>query len=283
MAAMRVAAYQFDVRRDESASNLREVESGLRRAAEAGAGLVVLPEMWPTSFPGPETDLTAALCETQECRARLAALATELDLLVCGTTFFAGEPGARPTNRLEVLERGVPLLHYDKVHLFSPTAEDESFAPGKLPPPTADTRAGRVAGVVCYDLRFPELTRIPFQDGAEILCVPAQWPMARAPHFRALAVGLAVVNQCYVVATNRTGEDVIGRRELRLSFPGNSLIVDPHGDVLAEGTGGAGLVSAEIDLDVVREMRTRVPVVKDQRRELYERWSKGDGVLSGGF
>jgi len=288
MAAMRIAAHQFDVRRGAPEANLREVEAALRMAADEGVRLVVLPEMWATSFPGPRTDLAAALRETDECRARLAALAGELDLVVCGTGFAApGGTGSgartRPTNRLEVLDGERPLLHYDKVHLFSPTAEDESFAAGVLPPPTADSRVGRISGLICYDLRFPELTRVPFQSGAEILCLPAQWPVTRAAHFRILVAGLAVTNQCYVVAANRTGKDIVGRRELQLDFPGNSLIVDPHGRVLAEGTGEPGLVTADIDLELVREMRTRVPVAKDQRRELYDTWSSESNVLTGGF
>ncbi len=283
MAGMRVCAHQFDVRRGEAASNLDEVEAALRRAADEGARLVVLPEMWPTSFPGPSTDLAAALGESDEGRARLAGLAGELDLVVCGSAFGAPRtPGAKPTNRLEVLEGARTILRYDKVHLFSPTAESESFSPGTQPPPSADSSAGRISGLICYDLRFPELTRISFRDGAEIVCIPAQWPVTRARHLRALVIGLAVLNQCFVIIANRTGSDVIGRRELQLDFPGTSLIVDPSGKVLAEGSGEAALVSAEIDLAAVREMRTRVPVARDEKRALYDAWSAEDGVLSGG-
>ena len=166
------------------------------------------------------------------------------------------------------------VLAYDKVHLFSPTAEHESFSAGERPPPTVETHLGRLSGVVCYDLRFPELTRAPFLDGAELVCVAAQWPVSRAPHFEVLARALAVANQCFVVAANRTGRDVIGRRELELAFPGNSLVVDPHGTVLARGAGEEGLVHAAVDLDVVRHLRRRVPVARDRRPELYARWSR---------
>jgi predicted amidohydrolase len=212
MAGMRACALQFDVRRGDTASNLRAVEAGLREAAAGGARLVVLPEMWPTSFPGPDTDLAAACRETDASRARLAELSGELGLIVCGTA-YCGAGGGKPTNRLELIEGGRAL-----------------------------------------------------------------WPVTRARHFRALVVGLAILNQCYVVAANRTGSDVVGRRELRLDFPGNSLVVDPHGDVLAGGAGEPGVIAADVDLDRVREMRTRVPVAKDQRTELYERWATGDGV-----
>ena len=88
----------------------------------------------------------------------------------------------------------------------------------------------------------------------------------------ALVRGRAVENQCFVLATNRTGSAVIGRRKLQLEFPGNSLVVSPHGAVLARGEGAAGLVIADVDLDEARRYRREVPVMKDERRELYRGW-----------
>jgi predicted amidohydrolase len=275
---MRVAALQFDVRRDDPTSNLAAAEAGLRAARAAGVALVCLPEMWATSFPGPGEVSASELEAARAGSARVAALATELELAVCGSGYGVAPGEARPRNRLELfLPRGDgrPALTYDKVHLFSPTAEDESFSAGSGPPPTVETPLGRVSALVCYDLRFPELTRVPFLDRAELVCVPAQWPSTRAAHFRALAVGLAVAGQCFVVAANRTGRDVVGRRALELEFPGNSLVVDPHGAVLAEGAGADGLVAAEVDLEVARRLRRRVPVERDRRPELYADWGRG--------
>ncbi len=79
--------------------------------------------------------------------------------------------------------------------------------------------------------------------------------------------------QLYVVAANRIGTESVGRRKLKLDFPGNSLVVDPAGQVLAEGVGQGGLVQAEVDLDAGRRLRSRVPVSKDLRPDLYEGWS----------
>jgi len=72
---------------------------------------------------------------------------------------------------------------------------------------------------------------------------------------------------------NRTGREFVGRRRMELEFPGRGAILDPHGRVLARGESEAGLVTADVDLDVAREMRTRVPVAKDERRDVYARWS----------
>jgi len=269
---MKVAALQFDVRADDWAANLAAVERGLEQAVVTGVRLVVLPEMWPTSFPTGDGDLEEAHAATEAALARVCALSRTSGLVVCGSAWGRGPDG--PTNRLHVVEAGELRAVYDKVHLFSPAAEPESFCAGDDPPPVVDTCVGRLAGVTCYDLRFPEIVRVAFRGGAELLVVPAQWPAPRAAHWRVLAQGRAVESQAFVVGANRTGRAVVGRRRLELEFPGNSLIVDPHGTVLAEGRGEEGLIVAEVDLDLVRRLRVRVPIAKDERPDLYERWGR---------
>jgi predicted amidohydrolase len=271
---MRVAAFQFDVRRGDVQSNLATVEAGLRRAARAGLQLVVLPEMWPTSFIDVAEVDEAWLGATEQALEHLRALTAELGLIACGSAFGRAAAREWPRNRLHVFERGQRVLAYDKVHLFSPTAEPESFSAGDAPPATVRTGIGSLSGIVCYDLRFGPLVRRTWLDGAEILCVSAQWPEQRSTHWRALVVGRAVECQAFVVAANRIGQDLIGRRRMELAFPGNSLIVDPHGHVLAEGRGEEGLVEAEVELQRMRDLRVRVPIQKDQRPDLYRAWEQ---------
>jgi predicted amidohydrolase len=269
---MRVACWQFDVLRGEPQQNLASIEAGSRAAHEQGAALLVLPEMWASSFPGPSTDVAAAVEQDARAIEQLARWSAQRALALCGSTFGRATE-ALPRNRWSLAANGRVLAHYDKVHLFSPTAETESFSAGDAPPPTVALADTLVSGIVCYDLRFPELTRHSYTDGAELVCISAQWPVARASQWRALVIGLAVQNQCAVAACNRTGVDVLGRRELRLEFPGQSLIVDARGVVLAEGDRASGLVIADVDLDEVRELRRRVPVRRDARPELYRSWS----------
>jgi len=299
---MRAAAFQFDVRRGDVAANLAAVEGALASAAERGIELVVLPEMWPTSFVA-DGDPREWQRETDAALERIRELSRQLELVVAGSALGgrlvsglepggpratlerggprAGlEPGApkergvareldAPRNRLTVFERGERVLVYDKLHLFSPTAEGESFSAGEALPPTVSTRLGKLAGVVCYDLRFALALCAPFRDGAEILVVPAQWPASRAAHWRALVCGRAAELQAFVVAANRTGTDLVGRRRLELAFPGNSLIAGPDGVPLAEGRGQDGLVEAELELERVRSLRRAVPVREDERRDLH--------------
>ena len=265
--SVHVAAFQFDVRRGDVASNLAAVERGLGQAAQEGVDLVVLPEMWPTSFVDLEHFESRWMPATEAALERVRRLSEELGLMVAGSAFARPErTGAKPTNRLVVHDRGHVVLTFDKVHLFSPTAEGETFAAGTQPPPTVATRLGKLSGCVCYDLRFAPLLRAPFLEEAEILVVPAQWPLPRGPHWRALLLGRAVECQAFVLGCNRAGVERVGRRGLELHFPGNSFLVDPDGSVLAQGQGAEELVRASIDLGALKGLRRRVPVRRDDRR-----------------
>ncbi len=268
---MRLAAWQFEVRSGEVDANLEEVERGMRAAVEDGVELLALPELWPTSFV-PNTEEGDWIEKTESALETLRLLSAEHGIAVCGSALARAAQGSAPYNRLHLFDRGEPVLSYDKVHLFGPTAETEGFSAGEKPPRTVHVRGARVSGVICYDLRFPMLLRVPFRDGAEILIVPAQWPDTRASHWRALVIGRAVEHQACVLAANRTGQSAIGRRRLELAFPGNSLVVGPHGTVLAEGRGAPGLVAAEVELEEIQSLRRAVPVRSDERPELYDRW-----------
>lgn len=264
---MRAAVHQFDVTCD-AAANLAAAERGLRAAADAGARLVVLPEMWPTSFP-PEGGTPARLDETDAAWERVRELSRELELVVAGSGF--GRTGDLPSNRMLVLDRGEVASAYDKVHLFSPTAEGATFAAGATPPPVTATSVGRVCAVVCYDLRFAGLLDAPWRAGFDHLLVSAQWPVPRIAHWRALVVARAVERQCFVVASNRTGFAEVGRRRLPLEFPGASLVVSPHGAVLADAGAAEATAWADLDLGEARAYRTRIPLHKDERPDVYGR------------
>lgn len=267
-----LAAFQFDPRANEVEHNLGVVEAGLREAADTGAQFVGLPEMWPTSFVDVAGRAAELIERTDVALGRIEELSRELGLVICGTAFGDTGDSERLFNRLHLIDRGERVSNYDKVHLFSPTAEPKHFLAGDKAPEAVDTLAGRVAGGACYDLRFPETFKPAFRAGVQVLCVPAQWPDVRILHWRALAIARAVENQCFVVAVNRTGSVKIGRRGKELLFPGASLIVDPHGVVLAEGGSERQLVVARVDLEVARHMRVHVPIEKDERADLYARW-----------
>jgi len=269
-----VAALPMDVVRGDAERNAATAIAGIERAAQSGAQLIVLPEVWASSFPAEQDDLDARYEADASARSRVDAAARELGVVVAGSTLARAADG-RPFNRFEALgqsdEAATARTRYDKTHLFTPTAEHLTFAPGESAPrvfdgPRAsDGAPAKLAPAICYDLRFGALLTPLARAGVEVLVVPAQWPVTRAAHWRALVLGRAVELQCCVVACNRSGRETVGRRGLELEFAGNAIVASPDGEVLAEGDGSGALVAAELDLARVARLRREVPVQRDAR------------------
>ncbi|HKE01943.1 MAG TPA: nitrilase-related carbon-nitrogen hydrolase, partial [Planctomycetota bacterium] len=186
---MIVAAFQFAPVPANPDRNADSVEKGLREAASRGARVVGLPELWPTSFAF--GDVGAALAGTERALARVRALSRELGIVVVGSA-LAESGRERPLNLAHVVDGGEIVARYAKVHLFTPTHEDKAFEPGDRLPTVVETSVGRISTVVCYDLRFPELCRVCFLGGADVVIVPAQWAAERFEQWRALLIGRAV-------------------------------------------------------------------------------------------
>lgn len=284
---MRIAILSIDVRAHDLAANFAAASAGLRAAASGGAKLVCLPEMWPTSFTQGATD--EHLSESHQAVGRLMDLTGELGLAAVGSA-YGPRRGARglPTNRVTLMDRGRIAAYHDKVHLFTPTAEHLAFAAGDEPPPVArigehgGSKGVLVSPMICYDLRFPDVARMAFRQGAELLTVSAQWPDRRAPHWAALIGGRAAETMGFVAACNRIGQEEVGRRRMRLSFgEGMSMVARPSGErvepdstqALAEAGGGASrLAHFDLDLGEVEALRRAVPVREDERGDLIRKW-----------
>ncbi len=267
----RGACVQLDVHHRDVGANLALAQDGIAAAAAQGADLCVLPEMWTTSFVnGPEEELLEA---SRQAEQRIAELSAELGIMIVGSAPHAVD--GRVYNRAQVVDRGEVLGEYRKIHLFSPNAEHRYHEPGNSPL-VVDTRLGRIGVAICYDIRFPELIRYYFYAGVELLVVPAQWPEARAVHWRSLLKARAIENEMYVIGCNRTGvEPSLKNPDEQQLFPGDSRIIDPMGTVLVAGEGAQAPLIAEIEPRKVRVMRRILPVAKDRRPEVYARlWQR---------
>ncbi|MGE0143058.1 MAG: nitrilase-related carbon-nitrogen hydrolase [Planctomycetota bacterium] len=263
---VRSACIQFDVKRGDVEQNLDVVERHLRTAAEDGVGLAVLPEMWTTSFM-PERDDKALRASTR-AEIKILELSSELDMMIVGSAPHVD--AGQIFNRAQIVDRGRVVGEYRKIHLFSPIREHRQHTAGSEPL-IADTRFGRIAVAICYDIRFPELTRYFFHRQADLLLVPAQWPEARSDHWRCLVRARGIENELYVIGCNRIGVEQSTRNDDQLVFVGDSRVVDPMGNVIASGSGEDGPVTADLELRRVRLMRRILPIAKDRRPEVYLR------------
>lgn len=263
----KAAALQWDVVRGDLDHNLERAEGLVQEAAENGVQLGILPEMWATSFMGDAGKGIQPLVDRAE--ERLRALSGDFAMVLVGSNYETSADG-RVYNRASLYEDGRKLGEYRKAHLFTPLGEDRWFTPGD-DLSVFPTRVGRLGIAICYDLRFPEFIRLFHRKGAQILALCSQWPEARATHFRRLGQVRAIENQFWVLASNRCGMEPSLVNDQEVLYPGNSMLVDPTGQVLKEGNGEPGLVEGEIDLKANALLRRAIPVEKDRREDLYRK------------
>jgi predicted amidohydrolase len=258
MNSIHAAAIQFNVKQGDVDANLAYVRTAIRRAADQGCNLVVLPEMWSSGFA--YRNLNELALRTPGIVEELLDLSRKLKIVIVGSM---PEPhGEKVFNTVYVADNGVLGGTYRKLHLFSLLGEDRAFDSGETWL-LADTSIGKIGVIICYDLRFPELSRRLALEGASVICVPAQWPKPRQEHWRTLLRARAIENQLFVVACNACGP--IGK----LDFFGMSLIIDPKGEVLAEAGEAECEIDAQLDMKGMADWRAQIPCFNDRRPELY--------------
>ena len=267
---MNIALAQMDIALGESETNLRTASALVAEAAAEGAALVVLPELWGSGYDLEHANFLADEVNTGLWGA-VSALARHHRVAICGSLLEWDVGEERPYNTAFVYDNDGRLRGtYRKIHRFGPMREDQFLGAGDTPK-IVDAPWGKTALAICYDLRFPELFRRYALDGAPLVIIPAEWPVQRMAHWRTLVQARAIENQCWVVACNRVGRDADN------AFGGGSLIVDPWGTVVAEAGNAATMMSAEIDLALVDEVRSRLPVLADRRPEVYGLDARNDG------
>ncbi|MDT0634553.1 carbon-nitrogen hydrolase family protein [Spectribacter hydrogenoxidans] len=252
--------------------NLAAAGELIRRAADAGARLVVLPENF--AFMGKRESDKLRIAEPdgsgpiQDFLADAAAASKVW--LVGGTLPIRGNDRSdRAFATCPVYaEDGARVARFDKIHLFDVSVPDTgeqykesgSTIPG-TEPVVIDTPLGRLGLTVCYDLRFPELYRHLSAAGAELLAVPAAFTAATGrAHWEVLVRARAIENLCYVIAPDQGGRHASGRET-----HGDSMIVDPWGRVLDRVAAGPGLAMADVDVAGLLRTRERFPALTHRR------------------
>jgi len=252
----------------DRAANLAKAAELLAEAAAAETSLVLLPENF--SFMGSSEAERQAAAESEDDSSVLRFLSEQARLygmlIVGGTTLLKGKSG-RLRNACPVfLSSGELACIYDKMHLFDVELAEETHTESAMveagsQPVMTGEGDWKLGLSVCYDLRFPELYRHYRREGCNILTVPAAFtvPTGKA-HWEVLLRARAIENQCYVLAAGQCGEHPGGRRTW-----GHSMIVDAWGCVVAELGEQEGIVTAELSLDSLDEIRRRMPVQQHRR------------------
>lgn len=264
---MRVAALQTDIVWEDRAANFARLEPWLARAADAGARLVALPEMFAVGFSmateriaEPWNGPTVSFLREQALRQGLwvAGSLPELPPAGSGEGSRAGEKGERrPANTLVLAGPGGELHRYAKIHPFSYAGEHRHYRAGANHV-TVEVEGLRLTLFVCYDLRFAD-EFWACASATDAYLVVANWPEARRHHWQSLLVARAIENQAWVVGVNRVGQGG------SLQYSGDSRIVDPRGELVAAAAGQEALLVADLDPEAVARTRRDFPFLQDRR------------------
>ncbi|RMH24553.1 MAG: carbon-nitrogen family hydrolase [Planctomycetota bacterium] len=260
---MRALLVQADIAWEDRDENHHRVREALEAVAPTDGDLIVLPEMFDSGF---SLNVERTADDAGASRAFLADLARRRRSTVYAGLTIRREDGMGLNRAVVIGPDGAVLVEYDKLHPFSYGREPERFAPGQRGVVVCPWRAGEetltLCPAVCYDLRFPELFRAGLGLGAEVYVIGANWPAARARHWRALLEARAIENQAFVIGVNRVGADP------HLEYAGGSVALSPMGRVLVEAGDGPGVHVARIEPDEIRAWRAEFPAWRDRRGDL---------------
>jgi predicted amidohydrolase len=257
-APLRVALGEYDSGWHDPERSLAAAGDLVRRAAGAGARLVVLPEMTTTGFTM-DTDQATPLGGGHAARLAELSAASRVWLVASIAAAEEHEGSRRSVNAALVLDpAGAVRAVYRKQKLFAFAGEHAHYAPGDAPV-VATVDGVRIAPFICYDLRFPELFRAIARE-VDAFVLVANWPATRRPHWDVLTRARAIENQAYMVAVNRIG------RGGGIDYDGGSVAYGPWGDRLPERRAtAADPAIVEIDPSQVAEIRKTYPFLDDMR------------------
>jgi omega-amidase len=256
MSKLSFTLVQTQLKWEDREANLKMLENKIRNM-DSTTHVVVLPEMFSTGFSmKPEQHAETMAGPTVQWMKNLAA---EKKIILTGSVII--EDNGKYFNRLIWMLPNGNFGFYDKRHLFAYAEEDQHYTSGtqRL---IASVNGWKINLLVCYDLRFPVWSRQSQTDegGAEydMLIYVANWPEKRNTAWKALLQARAIENQCYVIGVNRVGNDGNG-----IYHSGDSMVINPVGEILYEKAHEEDLFTITLDKVEVENTRERFPFWRD--------------------
>jgi deaminated glutathione amidase len=282
-ARLNVAIIQMNSQDDKQA-NIAAALDLIDRAAEVGARLVALPEVWPylgpddvnrnqaELIPGPITEL-------------LAQRARRHGIYVHGGSIYETRPGDPGMYNTTVMidPTGEIIARYSKIHMFDVVLDGVAeYRESATVTPGDEVVVTEIDGIlvglaICYDLRFPELFRILALEGAQAIMLPAAFTLTTGKdHWEALIRARAIENGLYMIAPAQWGTHPPGNW-----CYGRSMVVDPWGTVMTTASDGVGIAHATVDPSRVAMVRRQIPSLANRRPEAYS-WPEESRSLATG-
>ena len=252
-------------------ANVDKAVSFIKMAAAAGADIVALPEMFSCPYSN-KYFRDYAETEDGETVQRLSAVAKEEKIYLVGGSIPELDSDKVYNTSFIFGKNGEVLAKHRKVHLFDIDVEggirfmeSDTLTPGENVT-VFDTEFCKVGVAICYDVRFPEMTRKMALEGAKLVILPAAFNMTTGPvHWDLTMRARALDNQLYFAAVS-PARDMEGPYQAW----GNSCIADPWGQFAAHTDETEGILFGEIDLDRVEKIRNELPLLKHRRPEIYK-------------
>ena len=267
-----IAVAQLNLAVADIEGNLATAADAVGQAAEAGAGLVVLPELCDSGYVFSDVaearGLASPAGDSRTLRQWHELARANQTVIVGGFCELA--PDGRLFNSAAVVDASGTRVVYRKAHLWD--QEKQVFTPGDGPPPVVSLTIGRVGMMICYDLEFPEWVRQATLTGAELIAAPVNWPAAAHPAGERPAEVVkvqagAAANGVFIAVADRCGD------ERGVSWIGGSLIAGPDGYPLAgpADPGQPALLAVDCDLARARDKRINEnnDLLADRRPDLY--------------
>ncbi|MCD8875313.1 carbon-nitrogen family hydrolase [Mammaliicoccus sciuri] len=258
---MKIALYQMHVIPGEPEKNIEKINQWLDELDDE-IDIAVLPEMWNTSYR--LNELTELADEDgQRILPFLEQKAKEIHKhIVAGS--IAYKKGNEIYNRTIVVNNeGKCINTYDKAHLVPMFNEHHFLTSGSKKSTVYELDEIEMGTIICYDLRFPELTRSLALEDAKVIFVPAQWPKSRIDHWKVLLRARAIENQVYIIACNSVGSCDDNE------FGGHSLAYAPDGTLIDSLYYDEDTLIVDIDFDSQEKIREAIPIFNSLRTDLY--------------
>ncbi len=251
---MKAHLIQIDSAWEDRPANHAKTRKLIADANPQPGSLIILPEMFSTGF-SMNLPVTAEP-EGGPTELFLREIAAEYQSCVIGGVVTQTNEGRGLNQSIAIAPDGSILARYTKNHPFSMGGEDKAHIAGTSVS-VFEWQGLKIAPLICYDLRFPELARNAVRAGAEVLIYIAAWPVKRIQHWITLLQARAIENLAYVIGVNRCGTDP------QFTYTGRSLVVDPHGIIIADAAEQERVISAQIDPKIVHDWRAQFPALKD--------------------
>lgn len=262
----KIAVVQMRAETDKQ-SNLKKILRYISQAARKGAQICTFPEFMMCYTPSSQSPADLAKIAEKingEFVTSISAEAKRNSIQVVGTLY---EKSPKPNRVYDtsflIGKNGSLVSSYRKIHLYDALGFKESakLYPGSAIAKPAKTAAGKMGMMICYDLRFPEMSRILASSGSEILVVPSAWVQGKMKeeHWITINKTRAIENGCYLISPDQVGNIYCGR----------SLVVDPFGKILLDMKKREGIGIVDISLDEVRQVRQKLPLLQNRRTDIY--------------